>query len=350
MNVAGFMSVARVLVATIALAGTTLATEALAQAAGSAPAADTSSAGAASRRFVARDIEPVYRGGTIDTLATIRKRGVLRVGVALSEPTVMHDADGKLVGFSIDAARRLADDLGVGLEFVETSWSGIIPDLLNREFDLIMSGLWVTVPRALVINFTTPTAVEGIHVIAGRDAAARLKTPADLDQAGTKIVVYAGTLQERLAARRFPKATLVKVSGDADHLAPVLAGEADMVVGSRLHPDARSDFDLLNRWGNRCFVVLAKLLLGVACTDLLSGYRAFTRGVVQCVPIESEGFEVDTELTVRAIRARLRVVERPVGLARRPPGSRSKLRPVRDGLAILRLMLALRRDDGLRRG
>ena len=237
MNVAGFMSVARLLVATIALAGTTLATEALAQAAGSAPAADTPSAGAASRRLVARDIEPVYRGGTIDTLATIRKRGVLRVGVALSEPTVMHDADGKLVGFSIDAARRLADDLGVGLAFVETSWSGIIPDLLNREFDLIMSGLWVTVPRALVINFTTPTAVEGIHVIAGREAAARLKTPADLDRAGTKIVVYAGTLQERLAARRFPKATLVKVSGDADHLAPVLAGEADAALVPTFAPE-----------------------------------------------------------------------------------------------------------------
>jgi polar amino acid transport system substrate-binding protein len=220
MNVAGLMSVTRLLVATIALAATTLATDALAQAAGSAPAADTPSAGEASRRLVVRDIEPVYRGGTIDTLATIRKRGVLRVGVALAEPTAMHDAEGKLVGFSIDAARRLADDLGVGLEFVETSWSGIIPDLLNRESDLIMSGLWVTVPRAL----------EGIHVIASRAAAARLKSPADLDRPGTKIAVYAGTLQERLAARRFPKATLVKVSGDADHLAPVLAGAADAAL------------------------------------------------------------------------------------------------------------------------
>ena len=230
MKVAGFMSVARLAVATVALAGTTLVTGALAQAVGSAPAAGIAAADTASRRLVPRDIEPVFRGGTVDTLATIRKRGVLRVGVALSEPTVMHDADGKLVGFSIDAARRLADDLGVKVEFVETSWSGIIPDLLDREFDLIMSGLWVTVPRALVINFTTPTAVEGIHVIASRTAATRLKTPADLDRPGTKIVVYAGTLQERLAARRFPNATLVKVGGDADHLAPVLAGEADAAL------------------------------------------------------------------------------------------------------------------------
>jgi polar amino acid transport system substrate-binding protein len=162
---------------------------------------------------------------------------VLRVGVALSEPTVMHDAGGKLVGFSIDAARRLAEDMGVGVEFVETSWSSIIPELLNRETDLIMSGLWVTVPRALVINFTTPTAVEGIHVIASRAAAAKFKTPADLDLPGTKLVVYAGTLQERLAARRFPKATLVKVSGDTDHLAPVLAGEADAALVPTFAPE-----------------------------------------------------------------------------------------------------------------
>ena len=241
MKFAEFMNVVRIAAAAIALAAPTLATQAQAQAptqtAAPAPAAGTATPDAETRRPAPRDIEPVTRGGTIDTLATIRKRGVLRVGVAVSEPTVMHDADGKLVGFSIDAARRLAEDMGVGVEFIETSWSGIIPELLNRDSDLIMSGLWVTVPRALVINFTTPTAVEGIHVVASRAAAARFKTPADLDRPGTRIVVYAGTLQERLAARRFPKATLVKVSGDADHLAPVLAGEADVALVPTFAPE-----------------------------------------------------------------------------------------------------------------
>ena len=237
MKFAEFMNAFRGAAAAVALAGTALATQAQTQAAAPAPAAGTAAPEAAARRAAPRDIEPVTRGGTVDTLATIRKRGVLRVGVAVSEPTVMHDAGGKLVGFSIDAARRLADDLGVGVEFIETSWSGIIPDLLNHESDLIMSGLWVTVPRALVINYTTPTAVEGIHVIASRAAAARLKTPADLDRPGTKIVVYAGTLQERLAARRFPKATLLQVNGDADHLAPVLAGEADAALVPTFAPE-----------------------------------------------------------------------------------------------------------------
>ena len=237
MKFAEFMNAFRGAAAAVALAGAALATQAQTQAAAPSPGAGTAAPEAAARRAAPRDIEPVTRGGTVDTLATIRKRGVLRVGVAVSEPTVMHDAGGKLVGFSIDAARRLADDLGVGVEFIETSWSGIIPDLLNHESDLIMSGLWVTVPRALVINYTTPTAVEGIHVIASRAAAARLKTPADLDRPGTKIVVYAGTLQERLAARRFPKATLLQVNGDADHLAPVLAGEADAALVPTFAPE-----------------------------------------------------------------------------------------------------------------
>ena len=58
------------------------------------------------------DIEPVYRKPAIDTLATILKRGVLRVGVAPAEPFVMRDANGELAGFSIDLGRKFADDLG----------------------------------------------------------------------------------------------------------------------------------------------------------------------------------------------------------------------------------------------
>jgi len=126
---------------------------------------------------------------------------------------------------------------------------------------------------------------------------------------------------------------------------PILGGRADMVVGSRLHPAATSEFDVLNRWGNRFFVLLSKVLLGISVTDLLSGYRAFTRAVVQDIRLTSGEFQVDTEFTIKTIRARFRVVEVPVNLRRRPPGSHSKIRPSRDGLAIVRTMLALRRLD-----
>ena len=131
-------------------------------------------------------------------------------------------------------------------------------------------------------------------------------------------------------------------------LEPILRGRADMVVGSRLHPAATSEFDVLNRWGNRFFVLLSKLFLGISVTDLLSGYRAFTRAVVQDVRLTSGEFEIDTEFTIKTIRARFRVVEVPVSLRRRPPGSHSKIRPARDGLAIVRTLLALCRLEDQR--
>jgi glycosyltransferase involved in cell wall biosynthesis len=150
----------------------------------------------------------------------------------------------------------------------------------------------------------------------------------------------------------------VLVDGDGTYSAaaaqsliePILRGRADMVVGSRLHPAATSEFDVLNRWGNRFFVLLSKIFFGISVTDLLSGYRAFTRAVVQDIRLTSGEFQVDTEFTIKAIRARFRVVEVPVNLRRRPPGSHSKIRPSRDGLAIIRTMLALRRleDHGHR--
>jgi glycosyltransferase involved in cell wall biosynthesis len=134
---------------------------------------------------------------------------------------------------------------------------------------------------------------------------------------------------------------------DAVHalIGPVLDGHADMVIGSRLHPLAASEFTALHWWGNRLYVRLLRLLFGIALTDLLSGYRAMSRTVVQTVRLTSDGFEVDTELTIKVIRAGFRVVDTPVNLSRRPTGSHSKIRLVRDGVAILAEMVALYRRE-----
>jgi len=169
-----------------------------------------------------RDIEPVYRGPVVDTLATIRQRGTMRVGVALAEPMVMHNQNGDLIGFSVDLANKLAADMGVNVEFVEISWSQIIPDLLDKQFDLIISGLWATPTRALVINYSNATASEGIYLIANKSGAAQMKTVEDFNQPGVKIAVYEGSIQEQLAQKHFPRATLVPVKGDANQLSPVL--------------------------------------------------------------------------------------------------------------------------------
>jgi polar amino acid transport system substrate-binding protein len=176
------------------------------------------------------DVAPVYAAPAIDTLATVRRRGRLRVGVAASTPWVMHDQDGELIGFSVDLAKRLAEDMGVQLEIVPTSWPHVIDDLLDNHFDVIASGLWITPTRALLVNYSQPTSMAAVSLIAGRSLAGKLTTAADFNAPGVSIVVNAGTEMEEAAARQFPRATLVKRDINDDPLTPVLEGKAHGAV------------------------------------------------------------------------------------------------------------------------
>lgn len=176
------------------------------------------------------DIAPVYAKPAIDTLATIRRRGRLRVGVATSMPWVMRDKDGQLIGFSIDLARKLADDMGVQVDLVPTSWPHIIDDLLDNHFDVIASGLWVTPARALLVNYTQATSMGAVSLVGGRKLAGTLTSAADFNKPGVSVVVNAGTGMEDVAARQFPQATLVRIGIDEDPIAPVLDGKAHGAV------------------------------------------------------------------------------------------------------------------------
>ena len=127
-------------------------------------------------------------------------------------------------------------------------------------------------------------------------------------------------------------------------LRPILDGEADMVIGSRLQSGSKSEFKALNRLGNRMYLFTLTRMFGVRITDLLSGYRAFSRRFVSGTPLFGGGFETEAEMTIRAMTRRFRVVEVGVDLRSRPEGSSSKIRIVRDGVVILKSMFALFRD------
>jgi glycosyltransferase involved in cell wall biosynthesis len=144
----------------------------------------------------------------------------------------------------------------------------------------------------------------------------------------------------------------VLVDGDATYpaaevhslIAPITDGEADMVVGSRLHAQSRSEFKHLNRWANRLVLFVLRLVFGVRLTDVLSGYRAFNRSFVKNLALFGGGFEIETELTIKAVARGYRIVEVPVDLAVRPEGSHSKIHFFRDGMLILTTILTLFRD------
>jgi glycosyltransferase involved in cell wall biosynthesis len=144
----------------------------------------------------------------------------------------------------------------------------------------------------------------------------------------------------------------VMVDGDGTYPAeavtqliePVRTGDADMVIGSRLQPGSASQFRSLNRLGNRMYVFVAKALFGVRLTDLLSGYRSFSRRLVKSLPLSAGGFQTEAEITIKTLERGFPIVEVPVSLGVRPPGSSSKIRIVNDGLLILGSMFALLRD------
>jgi glycosyltransferase involved in cell wall biosynthesis len=127
-------------------------------------------------------------------------------------------------------------------------------------------------------------------------------------------------------------------------IAPVIKDEADMVVGSRLHPNTSSEFRPINRWANRLVLALLNFMFRVRLTDVLSGYRAFNRRFVKSVPLFGGGFAIETELTIKAVARGFRITEIPTSLTARPEGSHSKVRLFRDGFLILNTILALFRD------
>jgi len=152
--------------------------------------------------------------------------------------------------------------------------------------------------------------------------------------------------------RRVDADVFVMVDGDGTYAAaavhqlidPILSDDADMVVGSRLHRATRSDFKPLNRWGNRLILAILNSFFGVRLTDILSGYRAFNRKFVKSLPLFGGGFEIEAELTIKAIARGFRILEVPAPLTARPEGSHSKIRLFRDGFIILNTILALFRD------
>lgn len=142
------------------------------------------------------------------------------------------------------------------------------------------------------------------------------------------------------------------VDGDATYppgavhklIAPILHGDADMVVGSRLMEASESEFRLLNRLGNNFFFKVINFIFKVRLSDVLSGYRAFNREFVKNIPVFGGGFETEVELTIKALARGYRIIEVPVRLTSRPEGSFSKIRIFSDGFLILNTILTLFRD------
>ena len=118
----------------------------------------------------------------------------------------------------------------------------------------------------------------------------------------------------------------------------------DMVVGTRRH-DATDAYRGGHVLGNRLFTRLLAGLFGRSFTDIFSGYRVFSRRFVKSYPVLSQGFEIETEMSVHALELRMPVGELETRYLARPEGSHSKLSTFRDGWRILKTIVTLYRIE-----
>jgi glycosyltransferase involved in cell wall biosynthesis len=118
----------------------------------------------------------------------------------------------------------------------------------------------------------------------------------------------------------------------------------DMVVGARAS-EVEAAYRRGHRLGNRLLTGILARLFGRTFSDILSGYRVFSRRFVKSFPILSEGFEIETEISVHALELRMPVAEMVIQYGARPEGSASKLSTYRDGWRILRTILTLFRVE-----
>lgn len=125
---------------------------------------------------------------------------------------------------------------------------------------------------------------------------------------------------------------------------PVIEGRADMVVGTRLQKHEDASFRPLHVFGNQLVLRSINLLFGAKLSDVLSGYRAFSKRFMKTIPVLSKGFEIETEITLHALEHHLPVVEIPVPYGVRPEGSESKLNTFSDGYRVLKTIFWLYKD------
>ena len=128
--------------------------------------------------------------------------------------------------------------------------------------------------------------------------------------------------------------------------APILAGEADMVVGDRLSNGtyAQQNARAFHGFGNDLVRAMIRWIYGYGFEDVMTGYRAMSRPFVKTFPVLSEGFQIEAELSIHAVDRRWRIADVPVEYRNRPEGSVSKLNTVRDGLKVIAMIGTLFKD------
>ena len=185
-------------------------------------------------------------------LEQIKKRGTLRIGLSTFVPWAMRDKKGDLIGFEIDVGKRVAADMGVEVEPLPPAWDGIIPALLAGKYDVIISGMSITMKRNLTVNFTHPYANTGYILVASTAMAQKkgLKTLEDNNSSDITIATRRASTGAIAAQKNFPKAKLIYFDDGTMGIQEAANGKVDATTST----PPKAAYDIEKRPG-KLFVV-----------------------------------------------------------------------------------------------
>jgi len=162
------------------------------------------------------------------------------------------------------------------------------------------------------------------------------------EDAGARVVQQSGTGKGqavREGIRRSDASVILMLDGDSTYraedadamLEPIFEGRAEHVIGDRFADMEPGAMSRLNRVGNGIINAAFRLIHGRDFTDILSGYRAFTRRSAQRLTLTEDGFGIETELAVECVKHNVSTAVVPIRYLARPDDSDTNLRPFRDG-------------------
>ncbi|MYW63033.1 transporter substrate-binding domain-containing protein [Streptomyces sp. SID8379] len=180
-------------------------------------------------------------------LDSVPKAGVLRVCTTGDyRPFTYKDPkDGAYSGVDIDMARDLAKSLDAKARFVDSTWADLTKDLSVGKCDIAVGGVSITLPRARQVYFSEPTREDGKTPIVRCADKDRFRTLAEIDRAGTTVVVNPGGTNEQFARANIKKATIKVHPDNTTIFDEIVAGRADVMMTdasetlyqAKIHPE-----------------------------------------------------------------------------------------------------------------
>lgn len=165
------------------------------------------------------------------TVEEIKDRGYLLVGASGDYcPLSMREKDGTYWGLDAELAQDLADDLGVELRFVETTWPTLLDDTIAGNFDLAMCGVSRTDARLEAALMSDPYLPNGKTVLMRAEDVGKYTSLDDINKEGVVVMENPGGTNEKLSREWLPNATIVIHDENAEIPSLIASGEADVMI------------------------------------------------------------------------------------------------------------------------